>query len=31
MQPVSRALYGYSFATVLLGTVMFIVVSKFPR
>ena len=31
MQPFSLTLYGYSFATVLLGTVMFIVVSKFPR
>jgi hypothetical protein len=31
MQPFSLVLYGYSFATVLLGTVMFIVVSKFPR
>jgi len=31
MQPFSLALYGYSFATVLLGTVMFIVVSKIPR
>jgi len=31
MQPFSLALYGYSFATVLLGTVVFIVVSKFPR
>jgi hypothetical protein len=31
MQPFSLALYGYSFATVLLGTVTFIVVSKFPR
>jgi hypothetical protein len=31
MQPFSLALYGWSFATVLLGTVMFIVVSKFPR
>jgi hypothetical protein len=31
MQPFSLALYGYSFATVLLGTVMFVVVSKFPR
>ena len=30
MQPFSLALYGWSFATVLLGTVMFIVVSKFP-
>ena len=31
MQPFSLALYGWSFATVLLGTAMFIVVSKFPR
>jgi hypothetical protein len=31
MQPFSLALYGWSFATVLLGTVMFMVVSKFPR
>jgi hypothetical protein len=31
MQPFSLTLYGYSFATVLLGTVMFIVVSKFPQ
>ena len=31
MQPFSLTLYGCSFATVLLGTVMFIVVSKFPR
>jgi hypothetical protein len=31
MQPFSLTLYGYSFATVLLGTAMFIVVSKFPR
>ena len=31
MQPFSLTLYGYSFATVLAGTVMFIVVSKFPR
>ena len=31
MQPFSLTLYGYSFATVLLGTVMFMVVSKFPR
>ena len=31
MQPFSLVLYGYSFATVLLGTVMFVVVSKFPR
>jgi len=31
MQPFSLTLYGWSFATVLLGTVMFVVVSKFPR
>jgi len=31
MQPFSLTLYGYSFATVLLGTVMFMIVSKFPR
>ena len=31
MQPFSLTLYGWSFATVLVGTVMFIVVSKFPR
>jgi hypothetical protein len=31
MQPFSLALYGWSFATVLVGTVMFVVVSKFPR
>jgi hypothetical protein len=31
MQPFSLVLYGYSFATVLLGTVMFVIVSKFPR
>jgi hypothetical protein len=31
MQPFSLTLYGYSFATVLLGTAMFVVVSKFPR
>ena len=31
MQPFSLTAYGYSFATVLLGTAMFIVVSKFPR
>jgi hypothetical protein len=30
MQPFSLTLYGYSFATVLVGTVMFIVVSKLP-
>ena len=31
MQPFSLTLYGYSFATVLAGTVMFVVVSKFPE
>jgi hypothetical protein len=30
MQPFSITLYGWSFATTLAGTVMFIVVSKFP-
>ena len=30
MQPFSLLLYGWSFATTLTGTVMFIVVSKFP-
>jgi hypothetical protein len=30
MQPFSLALYGWSFATTLTGTVMFIIVSKFP-
>jgi hypothetical protein len=31
MQPFSLALYSWSFATVLAGTVMFVVVSKFPE
>ena len=31
MQPVSMALYSYSFVTTLAGTLMFIVVSKFPE
>jgi hypothetical protein len=31
MQPFSLTLYGYSFATVLAGTALFIVVSKFPE
>jgi hypothetical protein len=31
MQPFSLTLYGYSFATVLAGTVTFVVVSKFPE
>jgi hypothetical protein len=30
MQPVSLVLYGYSFVTILAGTVGFIVVSHFP-
>ena len=30
VQPVSIWLYGWSFATTLFGTVMFMVVSKFP-
>ena len=31
MQPFSLTLYGYSFVTVLAGTALFIVVSKFPE
>ena len=31
LQPLSMTLYTWSFATTLLGTVMFIVVSKFPE
>ena len=31
MQPFSLTLYGYSFVTTLVGTVMFTVVSKFPE
>jgi hypothetical protein len=31
MQPVSLDLYSNSFATILTGTVMFIIVSKFPE
>ena len=31
MQPFSLMLYGYSFVTVLVGTALFIVVSKFPE
>jgi hypothetical protein len=31
MQPVSITLYGYSFVTILAGTVGFMIVSKFPR
>ncbi|MDP9138365.1 MAG: hypothetical protein M3N38_09325 [Pseudomonadota bacterium] len=30
LQPLSMTLYTWSFATTLLGTVMFIIVSKFP-
>jgi hypothetical protein len=30
MQPFSIALYGYSFVTILAGTLGFMVVSKFP-
>jgi uncharacterized membrane protein YjjP (DUF1212 family) len=29
-QPFSLTLYSYSFVTVLAGTIMFVVVSKFP-
>ncbi|MFN3461810.1 MAG: hypothetical protein ACK4ZN_12435 [Oceanibaculum sp.] len=31
VQPFSIVLYGYSFVTVLVGVVMFIIVSKFPE
>ena len=31
MQPFSLTLYSYSFVTTLAGTVMFIIVSKFPE
>jgi hypothetical protein len=31
LQPVSMTLYTWSFATTLVGTVMFVVVSKFPE
>jgi hypothetical protein len=31
LQPLSMALYTYSFITTLVGTAMFIVVSKFPE
>jgi hypothetical protein len=31
MQPFSLMLYSYSFLTTLAGTVMFIIVSKFPE
>jgi peptidoglycan/LPS O-acetylase OafA/YrhL len=31
VQPLSIAIYGWSFTVVLAGTVMFIIVSKFPE
>jgi hypothetical protein len=31
LQPVSMTLYTYSFATMLVGTALFIIVSKFPE
>ncbi len=31
LQPVSMTLYTYSFITTLIGTIMFIVVTKFPE
>jgi len=31
MQPVSIWLYGYSLITMLVGTVMFVIVTKFPE
>jgi hypothetical protein len=31
LQPLAITLYTYSFVTTLIGTVMFIVVSKFPE
>jgi hypothetical protein len=31
LQPLSLTLYSYSFATMLIGTLMFVVVSKFPE
>jgi hypothetical protein len=31
MQPVSIMLYGYSLVTTLAGTVLFLIVSKFPE
>ena len=31
MQPVSLWLYGYSLITMLAGTVMFVIVTKFPE
>jgi hypothetical protein len=31
LQPLSMSLYTYSFVTTLIGTVMFVIVSKFPE
>jgi hypothetical protein len=31
MQPLSLTLYSYSFVTMLVGVVMFMIVSKFPE
>jgi hypothetical protein len=31
LQPVSLTLYSYSFTTMLAGTLMFVIVSKFPE
>ena len=31
LQPLSLTLYTYSFATMLVGTLMFVIVSKFPE
>jgi hypothetical protein len=31
LQPISLTLYTYSFITTLVGTIMFIIVSKFPE
>lgn len=31
LQPISMSLYTYSFVTTLVGTIMFIIVSKFPE
>ncbi len=31
LQPLSLTLYSYSFATMLIGTLMFVIVSKFPE
>ncbi len=31
LQPIAMSLYTYSFVTTLIGTVMFIIVSKFPE